>query len=125
MSKFDPRRVSMRRTMIAVVASLALGTTTMTTGTMALAHGGGGGHFGGGGGGHFGGGFGNGHFGRSFGGGHFGGHFGGRFAGDRFDRGFRHAFGGLYGFGGGELYYDYGYSDCYVLTPSGYGWICY
>ena len=53
-----------------MIAVLALGTTTMATGTMAFVRGGGGGeHFGGGSGGHFGGG---GRFGGSFGRGHFG-----------------------------------------------------
>jgi hypothetical protein len=66
MSKFGPSKASIRRTMIAAVASLALGTATMAIGTMAFARGGGGGcgHFGGG---DFGGGFGAGHFGDGFG----------------------------------------------------------
>jgi hypothetical protein len=137
MSKFNLSGVFMRKATIAVVASLAFGTATMAIGTMAFARGGGGGggHFGGGfGAGHFGGGFGAGHFGGGFGAGHFAGHFGdrhfergfgGRFAGGRFGGGFRNGFEGLYGFGSGGLYYDYGYSDCYVLTPSGYAWVCY
>jgi hypothetical protein len=129
MSKFGPSKASVRRTMMAVVASLALGTATTAIGTMAFARGGGGGggHFGGGfGAGHFGGAFGAGHFGGGFSAGHFAGHFGdrhfergfgGRFAGDRFGGRFRNGFEGLYGF-------DYGYGDCYVLTPSGYAWVC-
>jgi hypothetical protein len=95
----------MRKTMIAVVASLALGTATLATGTVAFAHGAGGGHFGGRGGGHFGG--------------------GDHFAGGHFGRGFRGGFGGLYAFGGGEPYYGYDNDSCYVLTPSGYVWVCY
>jgi len=88
----------MRKTMmIAVLPSLALGSATMVTGTTAFAHGGGGGgHFGGGGRGHF--------------------------AGGHFGRAFRGGFEGLYGFGDG---FDYGESSCYVLTPSGYVWVCY
>ena len=44
----------------------------------------------------------------------------------RFGR-FRHGFGfgGLYGYGGYYGYYGYGYDSCYVLTPSGYVWVCY
>jgi hypothetical protein len=61
MSKFDPSKASIRRTMMAAVASLALGTATMAIGIMAFARGGGGG------GGHFGDGFGGGHFGGGFG----------------------------------------------------------
>jgi hypothetical protein len=138
MSEFGPSKASVRRTMMAVVALLAFGTATTAIGTMAFARGGGGGggHFGGGfGAGHFGGGFGGGHFGGGFGGGHFGGGFGaghfagrfgdrhfergfgGRFAGGRFGGRFRNSFEGLYDF-------DYGYGDCYVLTPSGYAWVC-
>jgi hypothetical protein len=98
----------MRKTIIAVVASLALGTATMATSIMAFAHGGGG-HFGGGGG----------HF---SGGGHFGG--GSHFAGGRFGRGFGDGFGGVYGVGGGP-YYGFGYNRCYLPTPSGYAWVCY
>jgi hypothetical protein len=121
MSKFDPSRASMRRTTIAVVASLAFVAATMAIGTMAFARGGSGlgGRFGGGfGSGHFAGGFGAGHFGGGFSAGHFDRGFGRHFAGGRFGRGFRNGFEGLYGF-------DYGYSDCYVLTPSGYAWLCY
>jgi hypothetical protein len=102
MSTRDPNRGSMRETMIAAIASLALGTATMATfGTMALAHGG---------------------VGR---GGHFGG-FGGHFGGDHFGSGFRGGFGRLHGFGGGPYYgYGYAYGSCYVLTPAGYVLVCY
>jgi hypothetical protein len=102
MSTSDPKRGSMRETMIAAIVSLALGTATMATfGTMALAHGG---------------------VGR---GGHFSG-FSGHFAGDHFGRGFRGGFGRLHEFGGGPYYgFGYGYGSCYVLTPAGYVSVCY
>jgi hypothetical protein len=125
MSKFNLSGVFMRKATIAVVASLAFGIAIMAIGTMALARGGGG-HFGGGfGGGHLAGGFGTGHFDGGFAARHFDRGFGGHFAGGRFGRGFRNGFEGLYGFGSGGLYYDHDYSDCYVLTPSGYAWVCY
>jgi len=88
----------MRKPTIAVAASLAIGTATMAIGTMAFAHGGGGGHFGGA---------------------------GGHFAGGHFGRGFRGGFGGPYRFDGEGLYYGYGNSSCYVVTPSGYVWACF
>ena len=44
----------------------------------------------------------------------------GRFG--RFVRGF--GFGGPYGYGESYGYYGYGYDSCYVLTPSGYMWVC-
>jgi hypothetical protein len=64
MRKFVSRH-STSKTIIVVAASLALGTATMATATLAFARGGSGGHFGG-----------SGHFSGS-GAGHFGGGFGG------------------------------------------------
>ena len=94
MRRFDSRR-SRRKTMIVVVASLALGTAMMATAPIAFGRGGGGGHFAAR------------HFGRGFGG-DFGRLYG--FGGD-----------GLYDGEG----YGYGYSGCYVPTPDGYAWACY
>lgn len=119
----------MRNMMIAIGTSLALAAATTPMTTTAFAHGGGfgsGGHFGGGriggfGGGHFSG-LSGGHFSAFNGGRHFG-DFGGRFNHGRFGRGF--GFGGPYGYGGSYGYYGYGYDSCYVLTPSGYVWVCY
>jgi hypothetical protein len=98
MSTADPKGGSMRETMIAAFASVALGMATMATfGAMVVAHGGAGR------------------------GGHFGG-FGGHFSGGHFGRSFRGDFGRLHAFGGGPYY---GYDSCYVLTPAGYVWVCY
>jgi hypothetical protein len=101
----DPTRAAKRRMMIAVAVSLVFNTATMAISAMAFAHGTSG-HFGGGGVGHFGGGR-------------------GHFRGDHFGGGFSDGFGSLYGFGGDGPYNDYSYSGCYVLTPSGYEWVCY
>lgn len=113
MLKFDPKR-SIHKMMLAVAASLVIGTAIIATGTTAFAHGAGsGGHFGGAASGRFGGGP----------GGHFLG--GGRFAGERFGRGFRGRFVGGFGFGGYYgPYYGYGYGSCYIPTPYGYTWVC-
>jgi hypothetical protein len=103
------RRDSMRKAMIAVAAAVALGTATMSTG--AMAHGGHGG---------VGGNFSAGHFsGSHFSGSHLSsGHFAGGFRDRHFGRHFRAGFAGVW------PYYDYGYNNCYVLTPYGYAWVC-
>jgi hypothetical protein len=112
-------RQSMRKTMLAVAAAIALGTATIATGAMAAPHGGGGGHWGGGGGMHMGGGA------PHFGGGpQFGGHPGGfAFRGRGFGWG-----GGLYAYGG--PWYGGGcWVRRWVPTPFGWRWrlvnVCY
>jgi hypothetical protein len=121
----------MRNKIIALAATLALGTAAMTGSALAFGHGGGGGGHGGGfGGGHFGGGLGGGHFSGGFAGAHpaiggfagrgvamnggarwaGGGNWGrGHFGHDGFRRGFGiGGLGGLYAYSPG---YDYGYCD--------------
>jgi hypothetical protein len=93
-----PHRIVSRSAIIALLASVAVGALSMSSGAMAFGQRGGGGHFGGGLGGGHGGGFGGSRMG-GFGGGHLGGgHFGGSHMG-----GLGGHFGGVHGLAGHSL----------------------